>query len=106
MTCRDCFHREACLMILKSSFPTLTEDEIERASERNNGCKRFISTADVTEEKHGEWLMPLTDEPWQRGSFCRCSVCNKINRGHTLTVPNFCETCGAKMDGERRTEDE
>ena len=63
-------------------------------------------TADVVEVGHGEWLMPLSDEPWRIGYFCRCSVCDKINNGHTLTVPNFCENCGAKMDCKRRTEDE
>lgn len=60
--------------------------------------------ADVVEVKHGEWLMPLTDEPWRKGYFCRCSVCKYINRGHTLMVPNFCENCGTIMDGERRTD--
>ena len=61
-----------------------------------------IPTADVVEVRHGEWLLPLTDEPWRIGYFCRCSVCNKINRGHTLSIPSFCENCGAKMDGERK----
>lgn len=57
------------------------------------------STADVAPVRHGEWLMPLTDEPWRIGYFCRCSVCKKINNGHTLKTPCFCENCGAKMDG-------
>ena len=55
---------------------------------------------DVVEVRRGEWLLPLTDEPWRIGYFCRCSVCKYINRGHTLNVPDFCENCGAKMDGE------
>ena len=53
---------------------------------------------DVIEVRHGEWLLPLTNEPWRIGYFCRCSVCNKINHGHTLSTPNFCENCGAKMN--------
>lgn len=57
-----------------------------------------IPTADVVEVRHGRWLIPLTDEPWRRGYFCRCSVCKKMNSGHTLSVPCFCENCGAKMD--------
>ena len=56
-----------------------------------------LPAVDVVEVKYGEWLMPLYDEPWRKGYFCRCSVCNKINNGHTLSVPNFCENCGAKM---------
>ena len=65
-----------------------------------------MPTADVVEVRHGEWLMPLTDEPWRKGYFCRCSVCNKTNNGHTLSIPSFCENCGAKMDGEGRGNDE
>ena len=57
-----------------------------------------MPTADVVEVRHGEWLLPLTNEPWRIGYFCRCSVCNKINNGHTLSTPNFCENCGAKMN--------
>ena len=56
-----------------------------------------VPTVDAVEVKYGEWLTPLYDEPWRKGYFCRCSVCNKINNGHTLSVPNFCENCGAKM---------
>ena len=61
--------------------------------------------ADVVEVRHGEWLLPLTDEPWRIGYFCRCSVCNKINHGHTLSTPIFCENCGAKMDKRRKNND-
>jgi hypothetical protein len=52
--------------------------------------------ADVAEVKHGKWLMPLGNEPWRKGYFCRCSVCDYINNGHTQKVPSFCECCGAK----------
>ena len=72
-------------------------------------CIRRINRApdaDVVEVRHGEWLMPLTDNPWQRGYFCRCLVCKYINHGHTLSVPDFCENCGAKMDNKRRIANE
>lgn len=99
MSCKDCFHRDACLAILKSAFPTLKEDEIERVSERDNGCKRFISAADVVEVRHGEWELDYVyandySNDNTRKVF-RCSLCGRIAK----QKEPYCN-CGAKMNGE------
>ena len=56
---------------------------------------RNISSADVVEVVHGYWEEVIGD--------IRCSVC-KISQdnGHKH---NYCPECGAKMDGERRSEE-
>ena len=57
-------------------------------------------TVDAVEVVHGRWIFkhnPITDP---KGYFIRivCSECNL----HTGQKSNYCPTCGAKMDGERR----
>jgi hypothetical protein len=63
-------------------------------------------TADVVEVKHGEWVY------WQpdgTNHLWNCSVC-----GGAISTPmkfvadhiKYCEHCGAKMDGERKCDDE
>ena len=99
---KEYIERESAIKMIEEDLPEVVYYRKEDAI----ACLECLSTADVVEVKHGEWLMPLTDEPWRKGYFCRCSVCNKINRGHTLTVPNFCETCGAIMDGKRRKDND
>lgn len=52
---------------------------------------------------HGRWIFkhnPITDP---KGYFIRivCSECNL----HTGQKSNYCPQCGAKMDGERRTDE-
>ena len=65
-----------------------TDEEIEYALDN-------IPTADVVEVVHGYWEEVIGD--------IRCSVC-KISQdnGHKH---NYCPECGAKMDGERRSEE-
>ena len=53
--------------------------------------------AGATFEKHGEWLMPLTNEPWREGFCGRCSVCHGINIKSTVDVPEICPKCGTTM---------
>ena len=57
-------------------------------------------TIDAVSVVHGEWIE--AEEDWrQQIAFWRCSEC-----GHTTsTMYNFCPNCGAKMDGERKTDD-
>ena len=97
---KEYIEREAAIKMIEEDL----QEVVYYRKEDAIACLECLPSADVVEVRHGEWLMPLTDEPWRKGYFCRCSVCDKINNGHTLTVPNFCENCGAKMDseGERR----
>ena len=58
-------------------------------------CIKQAPAADVVEVVHGYWEEVIGD--------IRCSVC-KISQdnGHKH---NYCPECGAKMDGERRSEE-
>lgn len=47
--CKDCLHKVACLMMIKSAFPQLKEDEIETVIKRENNCICFKPTAGVVE---------------------------------------------------------
>ena len=48
-------------------------------------------TADVQEVRHGRWIETSP-------GYCKCSQCKK---GHCCAwlKPEYCERCGAKMDG-------
>ena len=71
-----------------------TDEEIEYALDT-------IPAADVVEVVHGEWV--------EEG--CHILVCSKCNFEYDHSgMPdeglNYCPNCGAKMDGERRLENE
>lgn len=51
-------------------------------------------TADVVEARHGEWKKTITG--------IICSVCDT----HEARVTSYCPNCGAKMDGERKRNEE
>ncbi len=56
-------------------------------------------TADVVEIVHGEWI--------KKGMITRCSNCDSralYNNHQDLVLSAICPHCGAKMDGERRTD--
>ena len=55
-------------------------------------------TADVAEVRHGVWEVVDEAEPRRYG----CSRCKCLS----WTADNYCSYCGAKMDGERRTDEE
>lgn len=75
----------------------------------NDALMRFRSmlhsapSADVVEVVHGEWL--YCPETINLRSHFYCSVCNGV-RLERYTKNNFryCPNCGAKMDGERRSD--
>ena len=65
----------------------------------------------MEEIKHGHWI-PVnkeqgneTDGFWTE-RYLQCSECNYERRHSWLRVekPNYCENCGAKMDGGKSNE--
>ena len=61
-------------------------------------CVEAVPTAEVVEVRHGEWKK---SSPYNR--FMNCSVCGF---GQDHTTFKYCPNCGAKMDGERREQNE
>lgn len=59
--------------------------------------------ADVVEVVHGRWI-----EKGYEGIMTYCSEClhrAPFNNHQELILSNYCPNCGAKMDGERRSDD-
>lgn len=54
-------------------------------------------TADVVEVRHGEWIVHEEDGYWHYD----CPFCDDgfVIKMKMPTPPNYCENCGAKMDG-------
>lgn len=47
--------------------------------------------------RHGRWIhVPSSD--MMTGKAYKCSECNKMRYGSYM--PNYCQCCGAKMDGD------
>ena len=72
-------------------------DDWKTAHEIHNVVKYF-PTADVVEQKHGEWINTRQDAPMF--GFYYCSLCG---RRRTSPQDNFCPNCGADM--RKETED-
>lgn len=59
--CKNCVHYDACLSVLKASFPSISEEQIEHTRNMDNDCPRFKSVEDFTEVvrcrkcKHHHW---------------------------------------------------
>lgn len=87
-----------------------------------------LPAVDAAPVVHGRWDLLITKYPaylWQADASCsRCNhakynvwsgffpnVPSEIARSTTqhyakkIKLPNYCESCGAKMDGERRDDD-
>lgn len=62
-----------------------------------------IPAADVAEVRHGVWIIKTDDYD---NEYMMCSCCKDefypVDEDTVDTTPNYCQTCGAKMDGERR----
>lgn len=53
-------------------------------------------TVDAAPVVHGRWVaVPSSD--MMTGKAYKCSECNKMRYGSFM--PNYCQNCGAKMDG-------
>ena len=57
---------------------------------------RNAPAVDAVEVVHGRWIaVPSSD--MMTGKAYKCSECNKMRYGSFM--PNYCQNCGAKMDG-------
>ena len=65
------------------------------------GDLRVMKAADVSPVRHGRWIMGTGENGLQTGHR-KCSRCGEIVKyGYSLYgVHNFCNYCGAKMDGD------
>ena len=84
-----------------------TESEIQEQTDFRyyRGLVENAPTADVAEVKHGEWI--------RKDGFLVCSECDATKPIAFSTVLkttyykcDFCNRCGAKMDGERKEKNE
>jgi hypothetical protein len=56
-----------------------------------------LPRVDAVEVVHGRWIhVPSSD--MMTGKAYKCSECNKMRYGSFM--PNYCQNCGAKMDGD------
>lgn len=60
-----------------------------------------IPTADVQPERHGKWIYSY-DSP--NCEYAKCSVCEYTRNPTTQTGWNYCPSCGAKMDGNSKSD--
>lgn len=60
--------------------------------------------ADVVEVRHGEWLVEY-DKYWKKWRII-CPYCKNEYTSITKHLKNYCSHCGAKMDGERKENNE
>ena len=60
-------------------------------------------TADVVEVRHGEWK--FVDVLPMHGAIYECTNCKERYTNQALRM-RYCPDCGAKMDGERRADNE
>ena len=74
-------------------------------------CIKRQPTADVVEVRHREWIGEadgyadgeLVYDVW----YCsECNYCIDDGTDDADLLPNYCPNCGAKMDGERREEND
>ena len=61
----------------------------------------IIPAADVSPVRHGQWIVGTGENGLQTG-YRKCSRCGEIVKyGYSFYgVHNFCNYCGAKMDGD------
>ncbi len=66
-----------------------------------------LPTADVEEVKHGEWIQEWELEKGLEDNdeipYIKCSLCGHMEWGIDKEMditPNYCNECGAKMDGK------
>ncbi len=89
--CKKCFHYKACKEVAShNGYGDISYTESQ--------CKYFISTAEVEEVKHGEWVQSKYHK-----RLYYCSECGRHiedGQGKPNEYFPYCH-CGAKMDGDK-----
>jgi rubrerythrin len=100
--CGDCIHADVC-----EQNPLHTEFSRDNPAY----CEGFKDKSKLVEVVHGRWNMDKLEmgNPYDGNNTMlvdigNCSVCG--HRCEMLPIMNYCPNCGAKMDGERRTDNE
>lgn len=84
-------------------FPRRTESDYQKGIAVGMAMAKVAineqPTIDAEPVRHGHWIerYGVFD-----GTYYKCSVCNY---NCSRTKENYCSDCGAKMDGERRTDE-
>lgn len=85
--CIDCIHQYCCKY-----------DRFFGVDAVENKCNYFKNKADVVEVKHGKWKEHFSFDKWHYDCpFCDFGFAIGIRQE---SPPNYCENCGAKMDGK------
>lgn len=85
MTCKDCLHYDVCGYM-----------RMERGQFK--GCVDFKDKSRYVEQRHGKWI-DCSEADQVR--YYRCSVCRFVFPIFKYT--EYCQHCGAKMDGKEDT---
>ena len=85
---------------------TLYEMGINAGLHRAEAEIELLPTADVVEVRHGHWIDKSRNINGLHDPRFDCSVCGHIFWFQGAETFNYCPACGAKMDGERREENE
>ena len=94
-----------CEQILMRDAADALEAAEKRIAELNTKCADLQSQINSMENeieelipKEGEWL----DEQRGRWIYAKCNLCGKVQDVRS----NYCPNCGAKMDGEKRSDEQ
>jgi DNA-directed RNA polymerase subunit RPC12/RpoP len=81
----------------------------EKSFPTHNLGNKNIKLVEYKEVKHGEWMQEWEHqrlmEDYDEIPYIKCSLCGQVVWNldkERNTTPNYCENCGAKMDGERK----
>lgn len=98
MADKEYIERVSLIKFVKQNTPNIHGDTTMRSVERT--LKAVPSTADVVEVRHGEWIIKTDDYD---NEYMMCSCCKDefypVDEDTVDFTPNYCQTCGAKMDG-------
>lgn len=97
--CKDCIHFEICCEHWAyNSEGRTSADEYKRIMDSKIPCRFFKNKSDVVEVGRGKWKEHQNGEYWHYD----CPFCDDgyATKGEDKTPPNYCQNCGAKMDGK------
>lgn len=90
---------DAMQLVTKLSKMVLNEKSARKVYDNALYCIAEAPTVDAVEVVHGRWIaVPSSD--MMTGKAYKCSECGKMRYGSFM--PNYCQYCGAKMDGKRQ----